>query len=124
MTQYIYNANQIQIWDPALKWKNQTMDAVGNLTNVLEPDTPNGYNTSTSYTYNGLNRLTNVSMLTASGTQTRTFNYNGLDLASATNPENGVVSYTYNAAHQVLTRTDAKNQQTQYVYDIYGRLPK
>jgi len=122
MTQYIYNANQIQIWDPALKWKNQTKDALGNLTNVLEPDTPNGYNTSTSYTYNGLNQVTNVNMQTASGTQTRSFTYNGLDLVSATNPENGTETYTYDGAHHMTNKTDGSGQQIQNTYDPYGRL--
>jgi YD repeat-containing protein len=57
-----------------------------------------------------------------SATQTRTFTWSGNDLASATNLENGTVSYTYDSAHHALTRTDAKNQQTQYSYDAYGRL--
>ena len=55
-------------------------------------------------------------------TQTRTFLYSGPDLVSATNPENGTVTYTYNGVHQVTTRTDAKGQVTQYAYDSYGRL--
>ena len=41
---------------------------------------------------------------------------------SATNPENGTVAYTYDAAHRVTTRTDAKGQETDYAYDAYGRL--
>jgi YD repeat-containing protein len=41
---------------------------------------------------------------------------------SATNPENGTVTYTYDGAHHVLTRTDAKGQVTGYSYDTYGRL--
>jgi YD repeat-containing protein len=43
-------------------------------------------------------------------------------LRFATNPENGTVTYTYDNAHRALTRTDALSQQTQYVYDSYGRL--
>ena len=56
------------------------------------------------------------------GTQTRTFGYTGADMTSATNPENGTVTYTYDATHHVTSRTDAKGQQTQYTYDTYGRL--
>ena len=54
--------------------------------------------------------------------QHRTFVWNGNDLASETNPENGATSYTYDNAHHVLTRTDAKGQQTKYSYDAYERL--
>ena len=65
----------------------------------------------------------NFSVLTRYGTpQIRTFTWSGKDLVSTTNPETGTVTYTYDAAHRVQTRTDAKGQQTQYDYDSYGRL--
>ncbi len=122
VTQYTYVANMTTIVDPASKTKTQTFDAVGNLGNVTEPDTPNSFTNSTTYTYDGLNNLTGVSSQTASGTQTRTFTYSGLDRTSETNPENGTVNYTYDSAHHVLTKTDAIGQQTHYSYDTYGRL--
>ena len=56
------------------------------------------------------------------GTQTRTFVYNGPYLQSATNPENGTVNYTYNSHMQVATKTDAKGQVVVYTYDSYARL--
>src|SRR5207302_6046052 len=89
---------------------------------VVEPDTPHNFNNSTTYTYNATNQLTKVTMLTVSGTQIRTFTWNGTDLASATNPENGTVTYTYDRTHHVTSRTDAKGQKTWYNYDAYGRL--
>jgi RHS repeat-associated protein len=62
-------------------------------------------------------------------TQTRTFNYidpatnqPGAFLRSATNPENGTVSYTYNSNGTLASKTDAKNQQLTYQYDNYNRL--
>jgi hypothetical protein len=60
---------------------------------VQEPD-PNFGAISTDYTYNMLNHLITVSMPRGSNTQTRTSNYLtgttvGIDLLSATNPENG-----------------------------------
>src|ERR1019366_1368285 len=58
----------------------------------------------------------------SNGTQTRTFVYTGNDLTSATNPENGTVTYQYDGAHHVTKRTDAKGQETHYTYDAYGRL--
>src|SRR5205823_14509438 len=56
-------------------------------------------------------------------TQTRTFVYSGTDLISATNPENGTVTYEY-VNHQVSKRTDARGQETRYFYDTYGRLTR
>src|SRR6476646_2254574 len=124
--------------DKAGHWKMFTTDALGNLTQVTEADpaaTPlpalpsfnlSGCDTATTgyhktcYSYNALNKLTLVKMPRSEATQTRTFNYesNGVRLASATNPENGTVSYTYNSSDGTLaTRTDAKGQVVQYSYD-------
>ena len=57
-------------------------------------------------------------------TQTRTFNYDltTARLTSATNPENGTLSYTYDSDGTLSKKTDAKNQQVQYTYDTYGRV--
>jgi YD repeat-containing protein len=83
-------------------------------------------NLTTSYLYTPRNQLTQVTMVRYENytnyTQTRSFVYSGTDLISATNPESGTVTYTYNGVHQVTTRTDAIGQVTQYAYDSYGRL--
>jgi RHS repeat-associated protein len=76
----------------------------------------------TYYTYDAWDNLSTVSMPRPSGTQTRTFTYNGTLLMSATNPENGTVSYTYNGYNKLQTKTDAKGQQFSYTYDTYARL--
>ena len=79
----------------------------------------------TNYSYDMLNHLTGVNMPRPTGTQTRTFNYGnppGAFLLSATNPENGTVTYTYNATGTLASKTDAKNQQAQYSYDSYNRV--
>jgi YD repeat-containing protein len=55
-------------------------------------------------------------------TQTRTFLYTESDLTSATNPENGTVTYVYDNSHHVTSRTDALGSKTVYTYDSYGRL--
>ena len=120
-TKYAYAANQTTITDPAGKWKTFTSDAFGNLLTVTEPD-PNLGTVATNYTYNSVNQLTRVDMTRAGVPQARIFYWTGSDLTSATNPENGTVNYTYDGAHHVLTRTDAKLNKTQYTYDIYGRL--
>lgn len=100
------------------------MDAAGNLTQVVEPN-PAGGTFTTNYTYDLLTRLTLVSMPRGASTQTRSWNYDSTTqrLTSLTNPENGTVSFTLNAADgTVATKTDAKIQQTQYTYDVKKRV--
>jgi YD repeat-containing protein len=100
---------------------------------VTEPDpcvTPNTY--TTSYTYDWMKNLTGVSMPRAnvsysgtvcsetsgSTTQTRTFVYDSAgQQASATNPENGTVTYTYNTENTLQKKHDAKAQDTVYTYN-------
>lgn len=122
VTTYLYQGNTTKVTDPAGKWKKQTTDAMGNLITVTEPNPAGGSDYVTSYTYNLVNQLTSVSMPRNGYTQTRIFNYTGTDLTSETNPETGTKYYVYDADHHVTKRTDAKNQETRYTYDTYGRL--
>ena len=58
----------------------------------------------------------------SNGTQTRTFAYTGTDMTSATNPENGTVTYRVRrgaSRHQADRR---HGQETRYIYDGYDRL--
>jgi YD repeat-containing protein len=65
-------------------------------------------------------------------TQTRTFVYASttystlvlpaLWLTMATNPENGTVSYTYNADGTLASKEDANGNTETYTYDAYQRL--
>lgn len=120
---YSYSGNTVTVADEAGKVKVFTMDGFGNLTTVVED--PTGVNLTTGYVYDVFNHLTGVTMVRQQGgqqvTQTRTFGYSGPYLTSAKNPENGEVDYTYSGA-KLATKTDAKGQQTQYSYDMYGRL--
>ena len=127
-TSYVYKGNTLTVTDAASHSKTFTMDAFGNLTTVQETDPQLGL-VSTSYTYDVLNHLISVSMPRGSqGTQTRTFNYNitGTSvtgfLQSATNPENGTVTYTYDGNNLLASKTDAKGQQIKYTYDLYNRV--
>jgi RHS repeat-associated protein len=126
ITNYSYAGNTVTVTDPAGKTKTFTIDALGNLTQVQEPDPALG-TVSTNYTYDMLSHLIQVSMPRGSNTQTRTFNYItgttvGINLLSATNPENGTVTYTYNSDNTLHTKTDAKGQVFTYSYDSYKRL--
>ena len=125
----MYVGATVKATDEAGKWKKYTMDALGNVVQVEEPkparDTLQAGNYFTYYKYDLLNHLTEVRMPRAAGTQVRTFNYGnppGLYLLSTTNPENGTVTYTYNADGTVKTRVDAMNQKTEYSYDGYRRV--
>ena len=117
-----YTGNLVRVTDAAGKWKIQQTDALGNLVRVIEPNPAGGADWITNYTYDALGHLTGVSMPRSNGTQTRTFVYTGADLTSATNPENGTVTYQYDGSHHVTKRTDAMGQETRYLYDGYGRL--
>ena len=125
-TTYYYEGNWVEVMDPAGKWKSFAMDAFGNLVSVYESDPTLG-NVYTNYSYDILNHLTLVSMPRGANTQNRTFNYNSGTtvtgfLQSATNPENGTVTYTYNSNNLLATKTDAKSQKLTYGYDSYHRL--
>src|ERR1019366_9954096 len=73
-TTYSYAGNQSKVTDPAGNWKQMTTDALGNLVTVVEPDPGNKRNgtLTTSYTYDWMNHVTQVSMPRGSTTQTRT----------------------------------------------------
>ena len=129
-TTYSYAGNVVTTTDAAGNWKTFTTDPFGHLVTVTEPDpaNPTGATYVTSYTYDVLDRLVGVSMPRPTGTQTRAFNYGisnsavGGLLMWETNPENGKVTYTYNANNQLATKTDAKGQQFSYSYDGVGRM--
>jgi len=133
------SGNGTAVIDPATKWKQYLNDAFGNLVTVLEPDpatnpgppsSPPAYPVTsatthtllTSYTYDQLGHLTQVSM--PRSTQTRIFVYDPTTqrLTSATNQESGTVSYTYNADGTLASKLDANGNTQTYTYDSYGRL--
>jgi RHS repeat-associated protein len=148
-TTYTYWGNATLAVDPANKWKLYFNDAFGNLVTVIEPDptaipvpgppgSPPSYPVTTSnlptgmlltsYTYDMLNHLTQVSMpRKVSGTlqtQTRTFVYNPTTqfLTSATNPESGTVQYTYNSDGTMASKAFNNGNKETYAYDSYQRL--
>ena len=133
-TIYLYQGNTVKVTDPAGNTKTFTMDAFGNLIKVAETD-PNGGGPGipgtvyTNYTYDILNHLIRVNMPrnTTPVQPDRTFNYIasgtntvGAYLLTATNPENGTVSYTY-SNNLLASKTDAKGQAFTYFYDVYNR---
>jgi RHS repeat-associated protein len=120
-TWYTYAGTYTTVHDPAGKGNTSVVDAFGNLVALWETDPALG-NVSAYYTYTPVNQLATVTMIRGTVTQTRTFVYSGWDMVSATNPENGTVTYTYDGNHHVTSRTDNLGQQTQYDHDAYGRV--
>ena len=113
---YAYSGNTTTVTDPGGKWKTYTTDALGNLVQVTEPNPQGGADHQTYYTYNLLGQLTQVQMPRGAVTQNRYFNYDLTTgrLTSATNPENGTVSYTYNADGTPLRKTDARSKAVEF----------
>jgi len=119
------------------KWQ-RTSNVLGKLISILEP---NGSSTSpsmeTDYTYDGFGNLWSVTQWGgangSSGARIRSFTYSGLSqLLTASNPESGTVCYGtksgssctpgYDAAGNLLSRTDARGITTTYSYDNINRL--
>ena len=121
-TTYEYVGNTVKVTDAAGKWKTYTLDAAGNLVKVLEPN-PAGGTWETSYTYNGLNQLTEVRMTRGATTQVRTWVYDtNQKLVSETLPESGMRTFGYDSAGRLAWKKDAKNQKIAFEYDSYDRV--
>jgi len=116
--------------------KRQTwIDGLARLIEVDEPDKDTGSLTSgsvagTCYGYDALGNLKTV----VQGSQTRTFNYDGLSrLTSASNPESGTINYYYTTSggalcagdsSAVCRKTDARSITTTFEYDALNRLTR
>lgn len=123
-----YTNNTVLFTDEDGNEWQRTSDALGRLTQVLEPNgTSKTPTMETDYTYDALGNLTNVKQWGGpngtAGSRTRTFVYTGLsELQSSTNPENGTLTYTYDANGNVKTRTDGRSVVTTYgPYDSHNR---
>jgi len=113
------------ITDPTGKPKRYLNDAFGRLLRVEEPKADLTLAKTAEYTFDVMGRMTQARTFKRDGSayQTRTFVYNTLgQLTSATNPENGTVTYTYNGDGLLATKTDAKSQVLYFFYDTKHRL--
>jgi RHS repeat-associated protein len=112
-----YSGNNVTVTDQTGKARKSVTDALGRLTNVYED--PNGASYQTTYAYDVLDDLTTVTQ----GIQTRTFGYDSLKrLLSATNPENGTITYEYDSNSNLRFRTDARGVVTENRYDALNRV--
>jgi YD repeat-containing protein len=137
-----YSANTVTFTDEdGNQWK-RTSDALGRLTQVLEPGSTSPTPTlETDYTYNVLNNLLSVNQKgTSSETpRMRSFTYDSLSrLLTASNPETGTICYGttpsgqlpsstnctpgYDANSNLVAKTDGRGVTTTYAYDSINRL--
>lgn len=120
-----YTGNAITTTDQAGKLRRNILDGLGRLKRLDEPDGGNNLDSggipvqSTSYTYDVVDNLINVSQ----GAQTRTFFYDSLDrLTSVTHPEGGTSTYGYDANGNLTSKVDARSITTTMTYDSLNRI--
>lgn len=115
-----YLGNAVTASDQVGKTRKSLTDALGRLKTIYED--PSGLNYQTDYGYDPLDNLTSV---TQSTQPTRTFVYDSLKrLISATNPENGTVSYQYSDSGDMIVRTDARGVSMHMSYDGLDRITR
>jgi RHS repeat-associated protein len=118
ITRTQYDGAWTIVTDPARNKRKQRRDALGRLVEAVE-DPDGSFNYHTFYAYNPLNNLTGVDQ----GSQTRTFEYNGLGwLTSATNPESNTIAYAYFSSGDLHTRSDARGVMSTMEYDSLHRI--
>ncbi|MDQ3745360.1 MAG: RHS repeat protein, partial [Acidobacteriota bacterium] len=133
-----YSGDKVLVTDQAGKQRMSRSDALGRLTDVWEvtPADPStetvtfqGVNYTGYHTPYGYDVLGNLRTVTQAGqqngqqvTQQRSFVYDSLSrLTSATNPESGTVSYTYDPDGNLQTKTDSRGVTATYRYDHLNR---
>ncbi|MHB8482841.1 MAG: SpvB/TcaC N-terminal domain-containing protein [Nitrospiria bacterium] len=126
-TQFCYPyTNASAAIDPNSHVKRQLSDRYGNVIEVDEftgtySSCPTGtpYST-TKYTFNALNHLTNV---LDGNNNPSTMNYDSLGRkTSMIDPDMGTWSYQYDNVGNMTQQTDAKSQNTYFRYDVINRI--
>jgi RHS repeat-associated protein len=136
---WTYSAATTDVYDEAAHHWQQTVDGMGRLIAVKEPDASNSPTIETDYTYDPQSNLLEVDQYggpkgSSSYTErVRTFTYDGLSrLLCAANPEtstavacpatSGVMAYSYDGNGNVTGRSDPRGVVTQYFYDALNRI--
>lgn len=131
--QWAYLQNTITTTDERLNQWKRTSDALGRLTQVLEPSGADKSATmETDYTYDTWGNLKSVQQVGISSTaRSRSFGYDNFSrLIQSSNPEAGSVTYSYAAGGSLCagdialpcSKTDARGIATSYKYDALNRL--
>jgi RHS repeat-associated protein len=127
-----YTGNCTTMTDEAGKSRKSCVDGLGRMTGVWED--PSSSNYETDYQYNTLGDLTSVTQKgsNSANARIRTFQYDSISrLTSASNPESGNITYSYDADGNVVTKTGPRPNQTGSLtvrttntYDKLNRLAK
>lgn len=132
---WVYQGNIVDEYDEANHHWKRTIDALGRLVRVLEPDpATNTPSLQTDYDYDVLGSLRGV--IQAGSTQARNFIYDSLSRQLwSQNPETGLICYGhgdgtkagcqadgYDANGNLLYKTDARGVTVNYSYDALNRL--
>jgi RHS repeat-associated protein len=111
-----YQGNEVTTTDQIGKQRKSVSDALDRVVRVYED--PNGVNWLTGYEYDVLGDLTRV----VQEGQTRTFTFDSVArMTSATHPESGASTFTYDNNGNLQTRADARGVITSIVYDPLNR---
>jgi len=119
-----YTPWSVTVTDANNNSKDLFKDAYGNLVQVNEHN--NGSTYTTTYTYDGLKNLTNI---TDALGNVRNFSYDGLsrrltaqDLHPSSSSTFGSWSYVYDNQGNLTSRTDPKGATTTWTYDALNRM--
>jgi RHS repeat-associated protein len=92
-----------------------TYDDVGNMFSM------NNSNVNVTYTYDALNRVTDVNYVSFGNSIHYVYDEAG-NRVSMTDPDSGVTTYAYDEANCIISLTNPLGQPTTYTYDSIGRL--
>lgn len=128
-----YFGRKVMATDQARKTRLTELDGLGRLVNVTEfnrqvpspyiLEQPSSNDFASHYEYNVLDNLTKVTLTSQTNTQIREFSFDSLGrLTSASNPESGTATYTYDNNNNLKTKTDARNIRTEFDHDKLNRI--
>ncbi|MEJ7746429.1 MAG: RHS repeat-associated core domain-containing protein [Luteimonas sp.] len=115
---YDANGNTDTVADALTRVIDNDYDPLNRLSRTLQD--VGGINAQTSFQYDALDNLTQVT--DPKGLNTG-YSYNGLgDLLQLSSPDTGATTYTYDSGGNRKTQVDARSKTATYSYDVLNRL--